>query len=254
MRRFDGAEAAELLDVPGHDPDVLAENLADMGRANRLLGGVWAVTGAIEALVGGTPRNGRLAVLDIASGGAAIPRALGAWAARRGLRATIVASDMNPEIVRVAAAQEQVRAEGRKDGSQETGRQVPVFLAANGCHLPFSARSFDVVVCSLALHHLDPEPAIVLLNEMRRVARSGVILDDLVRRRMAYWGAWLFSRLASRNHLTRHDGPLSVRRAYTRVELGALCAGVGLGAPRFVRDLGYRVVFGFANTNIADSR
>jgi hypothetical protein len=63
---------------------------------------------------------------------------------------------------------------------------------------------------------------------MIRVSRRGIVVNDLARGRMAWLGAWLLSRLATRNRYSRHDAPLSVRRAYTVVEMHALLAVAGL--------------------------
>src|SRR5207245_2887314 len=86
----------------------------------------------------------------------------------------------------------------------------------------------DVAHASLVLHHLEPEAAVALLREMRRVAGRGVILNDLARGRLAWLGAWLLAHLATRNAFTRHDAPLSVRRAYTRAEARELFERAGM--------------------------
>jgi hypothetical protein len=80
---------------------------------------------------------------------------------------------------------------------------------------------------SLALHHLETEQAIRALAEMRRVGRRLLVVNDLERSRAGLGGAWLFSRVLTRNRLTRHDAPLSVRRAYTRAEALALARTAG---------------------------
>ncbi len=54
----------------------------------------------------------------------------------------------------------------------------------------------------------------MLLRELRRVARLTPLVCDLRRSAVALAATWLWSR-TSRNRLTRHDAPLSVRRAYT---------------------------------------
>ena len=63
---------------------------------------------------------------------------------------------------------------------------------------------------------------------MGRVARRGIVVNDLLRGRGAWLGAWLLSHLATRNRYTRNDAPLSVRRAYTVGELTSLIAAAGL--------------------------
>jgi hypothetical protein len=68
-----------------------------------------------------------------------------------------------------------------------------------------------------------------MLRELRRVARLGVVVNDLDRSMPAWIGAWLLVRVASRNRYTRHDGPLSVRRAYRAAEVTPMAAATGLG-------------------------
>ena len=68
----------------------------------------------------------------------------------------------------------------------------------------------------------------VVLREMQRLARVGFIVNDIRRSAPGYVAAWAASRLATRNRLTRHDMPLSVRRAYTPRELRALLQEAGV--------------------------
>ena len=67
-----------------------------------------------------------------------------------------------------------------------------------------------------------------VLREMDRLSRAGFILNDIRRCAAGYVAAWTASRLATRNRLTRHDMPLSVRRAYTPDELRALLRMAGI--------------------------
>jgi hypothetical protein len=85
----------------------------------------------------------------------------------------------------------------------------------------------DVAVMSLTLHHLTPDAAVSALRGMRDTARLGVIVNDLIRSRVGFALCWLATQLVARHPFARHDGPLSVRRAYTAAELQELarCAG-----------------------------
>jgi len=115
------------------------------------------------------------------------------------------------------------------------------FAAADARLLPFAAASFDVVMCSLALHHLRPGQAVQMLREMRRVARRAVIVNDLLRCWHGFIGGWLFGHLLTRNPFTRNDAPLSFRRAYTLEEMKGLACQAGVEPVRFRGFLGFRV-------------
>jgi SAM-dependent methyltransferase len=213
MRR--SVDVEELLDGPLDDGRVLVGNLRDLTRANRWLGGVRLSALGLAALA---PADMPLSVVDVGTGAADIPLALidRARAGRR--RLSITAVDNRPEILDAA-----VLAQPRLTTTADLALRV-----ADGRALPFSDRSFDIAHTSLVLHHLEPPAAVDLLREMARVARRGVVVNDLVRGRVAWLGAWLLSHLATTNRFTRHDAPLSVSRAYTVAELTSLIAAAGL--------------------------
>jgi ubiquinone/menaquinone biosynthesis C-methylase UbiE len=101
-------------------------------------------------------------------------------------------------------------------------------LQGDALSLPVKPESVDVVMSALTLHHLEPEPAIRFLGELDTAAGTGWLVNDLLRGRLAYAMVWLVTRLFTRNRMARHDGPLSVRRAYTLAETARLCEKAGL--------------------------
>jgi ubiquinone/menaquinone biosynthesis C-methylase UbiE len=213
MRRMAGAP--ELLDGPLDDPLSLRGNLRDLGRANQLTGGGALSRRAIEALA---PAAAALTVLDVGTGGADIPLALLAHAHKRRRTLAITAVDNRPEILEAARAI-------RPDLDRVAGLELDV---ADGRALPYPDASYDVAHASLVLHHLEPAEAVAFLRELARVSRVGVVVNDLSRRRITLIGAWLLSRTFTRNRYSRHDAPLSARRAYTLREAIGLLAEAGL--------------------------
>jgi ubiquinone/menaquinone biosynthesis C-methylase UbiE len=217
----------ELLDGPLDDPEVLIGNLRDLRRVNRWLGGVALSRIAIDALVGRQADTGtRITLLDVGTGAADIPVALLADWQRRERRLEVTAVDSRPEVLFAA-----------RMARPAIDRVKRLTLAtADGRTLPYPDDSFDVVHSSLVIHHLDPADAVALLREMRRVSRRGVVVNDLRRGWLYWWGARLLAILTTRNKYSRHDGPLSVRRAYTTGELRALLAVAGLRPISETRD------------------
>ena len=216
----------EWMDLPGQDPALLAECLDDLRRLNRWSGGVFLTVRALDHLTIDLAPGAELAIVDVATGGGDFPRAMAAWAERRGLRARVLATDLSPMILGLAA----------RDAPPDVE-----FAVADARRLPFADGSFDVATCSLMLHHLEPDDAVLVLTEMRRVARRGLIVNDLVRSWAGYLGALVVPRAMSKNPLFRHDAPLSIRRAYTRGEMSTLASRAGLGPVRFRGLPGYRL-------------
>ena len=137
--------------------------------------------------------------------------------AKRGLQ--VVAADVNPDVLAVADA---------------ALARVPnvELVAADVLALPLDDGAVDVAHCSLLIHHLAPDDAVAALREMRRVARRGVVVNDLRRGLLPLAATWVSVVALGHSHVTRVDGVTSARNAYTLGELDAILAEAGL-TPRW---------------------
>jgi ubiquinone/menaquinone biosynthesis C-methylase UbiE len=204
----------ELMDEPIEDRSELGQNFRDIERVNSLLGGTAVVVRHLPALLPST-LAGTVTMLDLATGSADIPVAVVRWARRKGLVVNVIASDYSADILDLARRQ--------------CANYPEISLAefdARAVDLP--DKQVDIVLCSLALHHFGPDDAVRVLSEMHRLGRRGFILNDLRRGWIGFAAAWLASLVTTRNRLTRHDAPLSVRRAYTTSELASLLQRAGV--------------------------
>ena len=222
------AAGSELMDDPDQAGEELAHSLTDLRGVNRWLGGTRSVLKLMRSMTRGQT-SGMIRVLDVATGGADIPLALAAWARARGLRPRIAATDFHAGTLAVA----------RRSVAADPDIIV---LIADARALPFADDSFDFSLCCTALHHFDEDDAVRVLRELARVAESGVIVTDLRRSRAGLLGARVLAATVWRRHpVTRHDGPLSVRRAYTAVELLELARAAGWRGARVRRHPFFRI-------------
>jgi hypothetical protein len=107
-------------------------------------------------------------------------------------------------------------------------------IQGDALDLPVRPESVDIVISAMTLHHLGPEEAARYLREIDGAARSGWVVNDLVRGRIAHGLVWLLTRLFTRSAMARHDGPLSILRSYTPPEVTALCEKAALFDVRVV--------------------
>jgi ubiquinone/menaquinone biosynthesis C-methylase UbiE len=156
-----------------------------------------------------------MTVLDVATASADIPRAIASWARAHHRPIRIVALDLSEDILTLAK-------------SSIASYPEVTLMRGNALALPFPDRAIDVVICGLALHHFTFEDGSRVLREIDRVARGGFIVNDIGRSWGAYLGALLDTRLFTRSRLARHDGPLSVLRAFTVSEMRAMVAAAGV--------------------------
>jgi ubiquinone/menaquinone biosynthesis C-methylase UbiE len=205
----------ELLDSSDQfsERDIQA-TLRDIRRANIFGLGTWVVKHHLARMLADHPKERPVRILDVATGSADIPQALCRWADAEGYNISFTATDISEPVLNVAR---------QRIYSAGLGSRVS-FSVCDATKLPFKDGSFDVVTCSLAFHHLDVRQAQVAMCQMARIARKGFIINDIYRARGAWYMSILLSWLSLASPLTRHDGPVSVMRAYTPVEIRKLAA------------------------------
>lgn len=215
----------ELLDEPGWRPRDLAPALRHIAQVNRWLGGERALRLHLSPL----RRSGRdVRVLDVGTGNAAVLERILRWGREGGGRWWGVGTDFHPQVLRVAR--------------QESGDGGARLLLADALALPFRPASFDVVLCTLTLHHFGDDDAAALVAELARVSRL-VLVNDLERGVPGYLSARVLAATWwRRNALTRNDGPLSVLRSFTAEELRAIGRSGGLQRVQVRRRFPFRLV------------
>ncbi len=94
---------------------------------------------------------------------------------------------------------------------------------------PFAPKRFDCVVASQFLHHFSESEIVELLRSWATLARRAIVVGDLLRHPLAYYGIQALTRLSTKNIMTLTDAPLSVRRAFTLAEWRALFRRADVG-------------------------
>lgn len=219
--------ADERLDGTGHDPVVLEASLAHVAAFSRWLGGRRAVLRRLAALL---PPRGPVELLDVGTGAGELPRAIVEWARRRRRPVRIAATDLHPQTLEIARTRLAPYPEIRVE-------------RADALALPYPDGRFDIALLTLTLHHFEGDDALRALRELARVSRRALLVDDLERCWPNYLGARMLARtLWRRNPITRHDGPISVLRAFTPAELRNLARRAGLRRPRVERHFFFRLM------------
>ena len=197
----------ELMDSPGLPEAEVADAYRVLGAVNRQLGNSRTLRRELERFLEREPIHGPISVLDVGTGAGDLPRQIRATLeAGSRSRSTVVALDRDPTAVSLA----------RRLGVDA--------VRADALRLPLADRSVDLVTAIKFAPHFSGPALARLLAEMARVARRQVLVIDIRRHRLAYWGFIAWSRLFTRNRLVRYDGPLSVLRAFTPSELLELAA------------------------------
>ena len=212
----------ELMDEPGLDTIQHRAALRGLGRLNRWSRTSRVLWSACRQLM--TQRNlPALRVLDLACGGGDIVMALSRQARDHGVHLALEGWDISATAIEYARAQ-----------AQTAGLENLQFRVSNALEDEIPP-DYDVIFCTLFLHHLNREQAVALLARMKQATRCEVWVDDLIRSRLGYGLAWSGCRILTRSPVVHVDGPRSVQAAFTKDEVRELARDAGLQGVQFQR-------------------
>jgi 2-polyprenyl-3-methyl-5-hydroxy-6-metoxy-1,4-benzoquinol methylase len=205
---------AEWMDDPSVDEATFRDCLTDLAAVNG-----WTLARPptlrwLARVTRGWPSGRRLTLVDVGYGQGDMLRAIHRWALRRGLAPDLIGVDLSPWSATAAHA-------ATPPGLAIDYRTGDVFDARFD-------RPVDVVVSSLVAHHLDDAQLVGFLRWMEATATAGWFVNDLHRHAVAYHGFRLLSAAMRWHRFVRHDGPLSVARAFRRDDWERLIADAGL--------------------------
>ncbi len=203
------ATTPELMDDDALAPDVYARVLTDLARVNTV---TRARPPTLAWLARASAGLESFSLIDIGFGQGDMLRAIARQAVRAGQRARLTGYDLNPKSAPVARA------------------------AAHGMDIDFvtgdarQAEAPDFIISSLVAHHMGDEELIGFLQWMDSTARRGWLINDLHRHWVAHRGYQVLSAAMGVHEIVRHDGALSVRRAFTRADWQRLLEAAGVRA------------------------
>lgn len=196
-----------MLDRDGLEAAVVEAALGELRRVNRWLLGHGPVRRTLLPRLVAGPRQQLL--LDVGTGSGEVAAGLARRAAEAGRRVRVVGVD-------------------RKLAHLLTGgvrRPRRLGVVADARHLPFRDGALDWSLSSLFFHHFEAAGNRRVLAEMRRVARRGAVVVDLRQSALARRVGPLLIAALGVGPITRHDGRVSLARAWSLAAVAALVEG-----------------------------
>lgn len=226
----------ELMDDPGASPGELREALGYLAAINARFGGARALIAFLERESRSWVKGETISLLDVATGGADIPIAVARWAERTGIDVRITAVDLHETTLSLARENlERFGAENppaaaritllRADALRMAASRAGDAASPEGL-ATFEPSSFDYAHASLFLHHLPELSVLTALRVMDRLARRGVVWNDLVRSPLCR--AIVRVATVGTPRIVKHDAVVSVGAGFTKREALDAAARAGL--------------------------
>lgn len=205
-------EAEEMLDADGWSAAEIACALGAIRRVNLWYGGDRMHRRLFRRIAGRLPEK-KMEILEVASARGEVIQAVARTLRQEGFEVRISLLDRSG-----------LHLPATTDWDPELPE--PTLLVGDALEIPLEDGSADVVSCCLFLHHLSEQQARAYLREALRVARVAVVINDVERTGINYLLSRLYT-LIDPSRLSRHDGPTSVRQAYTKAELEKMMQETG---------------------------
>lgn len=200
-------EILDNLELKGSEMEAM---LVDLKTVNKLLGGHKVTLSGIETLLQSIPKDKLVTIVDIGCGDGDMLRKIADFSKKKKYSLSLIGIDANPHILKKA-----------KDRS----KAYPEITFKHHNILDEHAVShFDIALCTLFLHHFTQEEGQLILEKLCQDAKVGVVVNDLQRNRLAFWLFRVFSSIFIKTAIAKHDGLVSIARAFKRNELEIIAA------------------------------
>ena len=208
-RQFDPA-VLEMMDRPQPVSAELERDLKRIRQLNRWFGSYRLICHFARRWI---KAGDNMRIVDFATGSGDIPRLIVHYARKIGAKVEIDALD-------------------RQSATLEIARKLSAAYPEISYHatniIDWSpAEAYDIVLCTLALHHFSDQDAVRVLQRCRESSRNFVLVSDLRRGLLATAGVYLLTELIFREPMTRYDARLSAERAFLFSEMRKLAVRAG---------------------------
>lgn len=205
----------EIMDDFEMTGETLTKTLRQIARINQLLGGNIVTLNGLKTLLKKQPKSKPITIIDVGCGNGDMLRVVSKLGKRLGHTFNLIGIDANLHTIKNA---------------QSLSLDYPEisYLKLDVLSSEFKELSYDIILCTLFLHHFTDDIIELLLSNMLKKATLGIVVNDLHRHKMAYYLFKLVS-VTINNPMVKNDGLISILRGFKKQELA-----------RFSKKLGYK--------------
>lgn len=192
----------ELLDLEDINKEDLFQNLRELEIINKFLFGIYTSLKGLKKLV--TDKNKVYEIYDIGCGGGDFLKEASIWASKNGFKVNITGVDLKDDCIEYAK-------------NYCNGIDNINLIKADFNDIFLYDKKPDIVHSSLFFHHLNDSDIEKFLLKIKE-EKVSLIINDLIRNRLAYSSIKLLTKYLSKSHLVKNDAPLSVLRGFSKKE------------------------------------
>lgn len=199
-------QETEIMDDFFLEGKELQEALDKIASINRLLGGNKLTLHGLKTLLKKSDATKTITIADIGCGNGDMLRMLANYGKKNNLNLTLIGIDANAFTINYA----------RKLSTEYPNIE---YVCVDIFSEDFNTIEYDIVLCTLTLHHFSNEEILNIMTTFNKNANIGIVINDLHRSKLAYR---LFEKVCAvfkLNKMSREDGLISILRGFKKKEL-----------------------------------
>jgi 2-polyprenyl-3-methyl-5-hydroxy-6-metoxy-1,4-benzoquinol methylase len=196
----------EIMDDFALEGETLRDALDKIAKINRLLGGNRLTLQGVQQLLKGISKSETITIVDIGCGNGDMLRALSDYGKKNNYKFNLIGIDANAFTVNHAE-------------SLSTTYKNISYRCEDIFDAEFKSLQYDMVLCTLTLHHFKDEEILSLMKVFYQNTSIGIVINDLHRSAVAYRLFQALCFVFQLNDMSREDGLVSILRGFKKAEL-----------------------------------
>ncbi len=196
----------ELMDDFLMEGKELQEALDKIAQINQFLGGNKLTLQGLQFLMLNLDKKNEYTIVDVGCGNGDMLRYIADFAKNNGYTFKLIGVDANDFTIAYA----------KKLSANYTNIN---YLCEDIFDKSFDALQYDIVLCTLTLHHFKEDEILNLMQIFYKNSRVGIVINDLHRSIIAYRLFQAICKIFTLNRMSREDGLVSILRGFKKKEL-----------------------------------
>lgn len=230
MRKIDTSKRTrdeEIMDDFDLKGPELEKTLSDLDNINKWLGGNKVTVQGVKNLLKNQSKEKTYHIVDVGCGNGAILREIARWGRSKNYILELTGIDANEHAIQIAERASAFYPEIE-------------FKALNIFSENFKEQHFDIILCTLTLHHFTDEEIEEIIQNFYRQSRVGVVINDLHRSKQAYRLFQAFCKVFINNEIARKDGLTSILRGFKKEDIKKYASGIPAKKQKIMWKWAYR--------------
>jgi 2-polyprenyl-3-methyl-5-hydroxy-6-metoxy-1,4-benzoquinol methylase len=196
----------EIMDDFAMEGEILREALDKIAKINQLLGGNLLTLRGVQDLIENIPNQTEISIVDVGCGNGDMLRTLANYGLKHNINFQLTGIDANAFTINHA---------------RELSCNYPniSFRCEDIFEKSFAELKYDIVLCTLILHHFKDDEIVQLMTVFNANSRIGIVINDLHRSSVSYRLFQTLCFVFRLNRMNREDGLISILRGFKKEEL-----------------------------------